>query len=230
MAIDSRSEGIKYPVLIINLKTYTGASDNAVQIAQMAKKVSKDTGVNVILTPSHISLKEVSKIIPSFSQSIDPIEPGAHTGSVTADEVKKAGALGTLINHSERRIGFEDIKKCVERCRYIGLLACVCAKSDEEAETIASLNPDMILAEPPELVGGNISVSTAKPEIITNSVRRVKKISPGTKVLCGAGIKNRDDVKKAIELGADGVGVSSGIVKAPDIEKAMRDIATGLLK
>ena len=87
----------------------------------------------------------------------------------------------------------------------------------------------MILAEPPELVGGNISVSTARPEIIRNSAERVKKISPATMVLCGAGIKNQSDVKKAIELGAGGVGVASGIVKAHDIEKAMRDIAGGLL-
>ncbi|MBI2075928.1 MAG: triose-phosphate isomerase [Candidatus Aenigmarchaeota archaeon] len=230
MAIDSRSEGIKYPLLIINLKTYAEALDNAMKIAQTAKRVAKETGIEIVLTPSHLSLKDVSKTIPVFSQSIDPAEPGAHTGSVPAEEVKRAGGLGTLINHSERRIGFEDIRKCVERCKLVGLISCVCAKSDEEAEAIASLKPDMILAEPPELVGGNISVSTARPEIITNSVRRVKKISPETKVLCGAGIKNSDDARKAVELGADGVGVSSGIVKAPDIEKAMRDIAGGLLK
>ncbi len=220
---------LMYPLLIVNLKTYFDSTDDALRIAEIAKKVIKEMKVNIVLCPSHMSLADVSKIVPTFAQSIDPIEIGAHTGFVLAHEVKKAGSLGTLINHSEHRISFDDIKICIDICKKINLISCVCAASDEEAEAIAKLEPDMILAEPPELVGGNISVSIARPEIIKNSVRRVKNISPATMVLCGAGVKNSDDVKKAMQLGADGVGVASGIVKAKDIEKAMRDIAGGLL-
>ncbi len=218
---------LKYPLLIINLKNYKESVDNAIEIAKTAAEIAKDTGVDVILAPSHLSLKDISKIIPVFAQSIDPVEAGAHTGAILAYDAKKSGAVGTLINHSERRIPFDDIKKCVEICKSVELLSCVCAKSDEEAEAMARLKPDMVLIEPPELVGGNVSVSAARPEIISNSVRRVKKISPQTKVLCGAGIKSKDDAEKAIKLGADGVGVSSGIVKALNIEKAIRDIASG---
>ena len=219
---------LMYPLLIVNLKTYFDSIDDALRIAEIAKKIMRETKTNIVLTPSHLSLRDIARIVPTFAQSIDPIEIGAHTGHVLANEVKKSGALGTLINHSEHRITLDDIKKCIDICKKVGMISCVCAASDEEAEEIARFEPDMILAEPPELVGGDISVSTARPEIIRDSVKRVKKISPATMLLCGAGVKNKDDVRKAMELGADGVGVSSGIVKARDIEAAMRDIANGL--
>ncbi len=218
---------MRFPALLINLKVY---GEDSTSIAHIAKAVSADTGIEIVLCPSHIFLKEISQMISTFAQSIDPVEEGAHTGAIIAEYVKLAGAIGSLINHSEKRIPMDDIRICIERCRDAGLLSCVCAATEVEVEEIAHMRPDMILAEPPELVGGDISVSTAKPEIITNSVEIAKNVSNKIKVLCGAGIKNSNDVRKVVELGADGVGVSSGIVKAPDIEKAMRDIAGGLVR
>jgi len=215
---------MKFPALLINFKVYKEALK---PVADVAKAVAKETGVEIVLCPSHIFLKEIAQIMPSFAQSIEPLEEGAHTGAVIAEYVKAAGGIGTLINHSEKRIPMRDIEICIERCKAAGLLSCVCAATEQEVEQICKMFPDMILIEPPELVGGNISVSTARPQIVSNSVRIAKAISNNIKVLCGAGIKNKADVKKAIELGADGVGVSSGIIKAPDIEKAIHDIASG---
>lgn len=215
------------PLMIVNMKTYNYDLNEILKIANIAKKVMQETKTNIVLAPSHISLREVARIVPTFAQSIDPIEPGAHTGHVLASEVKGAGALGTLINHSEHRISMEDIKKCVEICRKVDIISCVCAANDEEAQAIAKFEPDMIATEPPDLIGGDVSVVT-RPEIVKNSVMRVRKISQATRVLCGAGVKNGSDVKKARELGADGVLVASGVVKAKDIEKAMRDLTSGL--
>lgn len=217
---------MKFPILIINFKVYKEAM-NPTAIVNIAKRVAADTGVEIVLCPSHIFLKDISQSMPTFAQSIDHVEAGAHTGAVIAEHVKAARGIGTLINHSEKRIPMSDVKVCVERCKAVGLLSCVCAASEQEVEQIAKMNPDMILIEPPELVGGNVSVSTARPEIVKNAVQIAKRISKNIKVMCGAGIKNRGDVTRAIELGADGVGVSSGIIKAPDIEKAIRDIASG---
>ncbi len=217
---------MKFPVLVINLKTYR---ESLKPIAPLAKKIAKETGTEIVLCPQHVFLKDVSKEISAFAQSIDPFEEGAHTGAVLAEHAKLAGALGTLINHSEKRIPMKDIKVCVERCKSVGLLSCVCAASEEEVKEIAKMSPDMILIEPPELVGGDISVSTARPEIVSNSVRIAKQINSRIRVLCGAGVKSKADVKKAIELGADGIGVSSGVVKSADVEKAIRDMAAGFL-
>ena len=82
--------------------------------------------------------------------------------------------------------------------------------------------------EPPELIGGDISVTTANPGIVSNSVEAVKSINDKVKILCGAGVKNGKDVAKAIELGADGVLLASGVVKAKDKEGVIRDLASGL--
>jgi len=46
-------------------------------------------------------------------------------------------------------------------------------------------------------------------------------------VITGAGIKTTDDVRKAIELGTAGVFVSSGIVKAKNQKKALKEILAG---
>ncbi len=219
---------LMYPLIIVNMKTYSDDLGEMLKIANTAKKLIQETKANIVLAPSHISLRDIARIVPAFVQSIDPIEPGAHTGQVLAQEAKKAGALGTLINHSEHRIPMDEIKKCVEICRKVDIISCVCAASDEEAEQIARFQPDMIATEPPDLIGGDVSVTT-RPEVVKNSVKRVKKISPATRVLCGAGVKNGADVKKALELGADGVLVASGVVRAKDIEAAMRDIVGGLV-
>src|SRR2546426_9139088 len=73
-----------------------------------------------------------------------------------------------------------------------------------------------------------VSVTTAKPEVITKAVDRIRAGNPRVSVLCGAGVKARKDVAKALELGTVGVLLSSGVVKAKDPEKALRDLVKGL--
>jgi len=216
---------MRFPALLINLKVYKEGLDS--RIAHIAKEVANETGVEIILCPSHILLKEISQIIPTFAQSIDPVGEGAYTGAITAGFVKHAGALGTLISHSEKCMPMDNIKTCIDECKSVGLLSCVCVANESEAEEIVRMRPDIILIEPPQLVGGNVSVSTAEPELVRNSIDTVKHISSEIKVLCGAGVKDQNDVKRSLELGADGVAVSSGIVKAPNVEKAIYDIVDG---
>ena len=219
---------IKTPFLVINLKTYEEAIENYLKIAKTAKEVSDEMNANIYIAPSHLTLKEVSKIIPTFAQSIDSYEPGAHTGSITAEEVKKSGAAGVLINHSEKRLPSSDVKNCVEMCRKNGLVSIVCVADEKEAGDYANFNPDFIAIEPPELIGGKISVSPAKPEVVTNSIKAVKKVAKNVEVICGAGIKTRDDIKKALQLGVVGVLVSSGIVKAANARDSIVDAVKGL--
>jgi triosephosphate isomerase len=220
---------LKLPVLIINLKKYEEVLGNKpIKFAKIAKELSKKYKVTIVIAPPHPFLNEVAKIIPTFSQHLDPCEPGAHTGSLIPKEIKELGILGSLINHSEKRVPYETIKQCVDFCKKYDLMSVVCAKDNEEAKELARFNPDFIAVEPPELIGGNVSVSTAKPEIIEDSVKAVKEVSPSTNVLCGAGVKTREDVKKAIELGAKGVLVASGVVKAPNVRKAMIELIMGM--
>lgn len=211
------------PMLLINLKVYPQSIEDPIGIAKIAKKVSEENGVEIAVAPSHLSLKEVAKIIPTFAQSMDPFEPGRYTGSVIAEEIKKCGAVGAIINHSEKRLSPEDVKRCVERCKENGLVSVVCVEDLEEAKSYSKFNPDYIAIEPPELIE-KFSVTQVNPKIVEDVVKAVK-----VKVLCGAGIRTKDDIKKALELGTVGVLVSSGIAKAKDVEKALREAVQGFI-
>lgn len=154
-----------------------------------------------------------------FAQHVDSVEPGAHTGSVTVEEIKMSGAKGSLVNHSEKRIPFEEIKKIVKKLRHEELKSIVCCQSKKEAMKIKTLKPDYIAYEPPELIGGNVSVSTSKPRVIKEIINSVE----GIKVLVGAGVKTRKDIEKSVELGAKGVLIASGIIKAKS-EKRVKEL------
>lgn len=221
---------MKTPLLIVNLKEYDEALGcNPIDFAIAAKNLSEKYDVNILIAPPAPLIDNISKIANTIAQHIDPYEPGAHTGAMLAKEVKELGGIGSLINHSEKRIPHNDIKKCVELCRKYELTSIVCAQDNEEVMQVAKFKPDFIAIEPPELIGGDVSISTARPDIIKKSVQEVKEIYSDIEILCGAGVKTKMDVKKAIYLGARGVLVASGVVKSKDVEKAMEELILGMI-
>jgi triosephosphate isomerase len=161
---------------------------------------------------------------------VDDVPPGSYTGHVTLEAVKDAGAVGTMINHSERRVRADQVDVVVKRARELGLVTVVCTNTPEVTAAMAALGPDIVAIEPPELIGTGIPVSKAKPEVVTASVDLVKRINPNVKVLCGAGITTGDDVAAALRLGTVGVLLASGVVKAKDWEKAIRDLIEPIIK
>ena len=214
------------PVIIINFKTYASSiGENAVKLARICEKVVFETHADIRIAVSAPDIYPVSHAvsIPVYAEHIDPYPPDQHTGSVLPENVKSAGASGTLLNHSEHQMPITKLEESLRRAKKTSLMTVVCASTPEKAEKIAGMKPDFIAVEPPELIGGNISVSSAKPEIISRSVDLVRK-KHGIKLLVGAGIKTRKDVVKALELGADGVLIASGIDKAKDPEQALRDL------
>lgn len=202
---------------LINFKTYKkGTGKEAVKLAKIIKNVSKEKNIKIIAAVQPTEIKEISKIIPTFSQHIDPINFGANTGHILPEAVKEAGALGTLLNHSERKITLEETDFLIKRCREIGLKSMVCCSSIEECKKVSELEPDYIALEPPELIGTGRSVSQEDPKLI----KKAKKISK-VPLLCGAGISNKEDVKKAKELGVDGILFSSIFVKSEEPEMVL---------
>ncbi|MCD6495658.1 MAG: triose-phosphate isomerase [Candidatus Aenigmarchaeota archaeon] len=218
------------PFLLINFKTYKmGTGREALELAKTADKVASETGSNIILSVQSADIRQISKAVsvPVFAQNIDPIKYGSHTGWSLAEAVAEAGAKGTLINHSEHQSRLKDIEKSINRCRETGLIPVCCAATPAIAEKIAAFSPDFISIEPPELIGGTVSVSKARPELIEDTVRRVHKVNPDIEVLCGAGVGNREDVEKAVELGARGVLVASAIVKSGNPGLVMKNLIKG---
>jgi triosephosphate isomerase len=222
---------LKTPVIVLNVKTYEEATWNkALQIAQIMDEISKETGVSMAISvqATDISLCSQKVSIPVFAEHIDPINPGSHTGWTLPEAVKAAGAVGTLINHSEHRLILSDIDLCITRAKEMDLDHIVCSNNVATSRAIAAFSPNFVAVEPPELIGGDISVTSADPDIVIGSVEAVRKVDENVKVLCGAGVKNGKDVTKSVELGANGVLLASGIVKAKDKKSVIRDLAAGL--
>lgn len=221
---------ISPPIILLNFKCYLEATGaRAVQLAKYAQQVSEKLGVVVAVAPQAADIRLVSQQVkvPVFAQHIDPIAAGSHTGHMLAESVLEAGASGVIINHSERRLRADVIEDTIVRARGLGLTTTVCANTPGIAEAIAALNPDMVAVEPPELIGSGVAVSKAKPEIITDTVSRIRRINKDVMILCGAGITSGNDVREALRLGTQGVILASGVVKARNQLAAIEDLASG---
>lgn len=224
---------VQTPIILVNFKTYAEATGrNALNLAKTAEKINQETGVSVGIAPQFVDIASIAQnvSIPVFAQHIDPVTHGSFTGHVLPEAVKEAGAVGTLINHSERRLKLADIDAAITRAQQVGLVTVICSNNSAVSAAIAALNPNMVAVEPPELIGSGIPVSKAKPEVVSGTVELVKRVNPNVIVLCGAGITTGEDVASALKLGTKGVLVASGIVKAKDQYKALLDFAEAITK
>jgi triosephosphate isomerase len=221
---------MKTPVVVINFKAYSEVCGEAgINLAKICEQVSVETGHSIVIAPQMVDLaKMVNNLsIPVFAQNIDNMKVGSSTGHVTPESVAGCGAVGTLINHSEHRLKLADIDALIQRARALGLETIVCTNNLTVTRACAELNPNYVAIEPPELIGGDISVTSADPDIVKNAVDEVLKINQTVGVLCGAGVKTSEDVRKALELGTDGVLLASGVTKAADPKSALLDLVSG---
>ena len=219
------------PIVILNYKTYLESSGmNALDLAHDLESAASESGITMVASPQAADIYRISSetSLPIFAQHIDPVSPGGHTGSNLINTLVEAGIEGSLINHSEQRMKLADIDEVVKLCREFEIESCVCTNNIETSKAVACLNPDAVAVEPPELIGTGIPVSQAQPEVVEDTVNEVKKISKKIKVLCGAGITTGDDMKAAMDLGADGVLLASGIIKAESPKDALLDLVSKL--
>jgi triosephosphate isomerase len=213
-------------MIFVNFKTYQQATgEMAVKLAEICREVAEEASLEVIpFVQSADLFRLASQNFEVWAQHVDDIEFGPSSGRILPEAVLAAGAKGTLLNHSERKLPLEVIKASVVRCRRLGLKAMVCADSVEEAKEIEKSAPDFLAYEPPEFIGSQTdSVATARPEVIKAFVSKIKSIP----VLVGAGIHSQEDVKIALKLGAQGILVSSDVVLAKDPKNELLDLAKG---
>jgi triosephosphate isomerase len=214
--------------LIINFKNYEEVSaDKAIKLAESARQVAEKLKIEIVVAPPQPVLALVAKNIqiPVICQHVDNAKLGPSTGFVVPEIAKSYGAVGSLINHSEHRIEMSSIASLVERMRKLGMASIVCAQEPHEVVEISTLQPDFIAIEPPELIGSGRAVSKENPAIITKSIQGAGSRSA---VICGAGITDKGDVTKAMELGSQGILVASGIIKANSWEKRITELASGM--
>lgn len=221
---------VKAPFFMFNPKSYL-FGDDIVEMAKVAEEMAVQyPEASVFVTCPFADISRIAAVTDKAivsAQHIDGIKPGRGMGHVLPEAVKAAGAQASFINHAERPLTFSELVKAVERANELDIVTVVCADSLKEARAIATLEPDIILCEPTELIGtGN----TSDASYVTSTNEAIKAVSPNTLVMQAAGISSAQDVYNVIELGADGTGCTSGITGAPDPKQMLRDMVEAAVK
>jgi triosephosphate isomerase len=205
------------------------AGEKIVELSEIAKDISNSNNVQIMIAPPQNSLFYLSQFVklPLICQHIDYEKIGATTGFIIPELAISYGASGSLINHSEHSIEYEVIQNLVERLRQLNMTSIVCASSSQEVGKFARLHPDMIAIEPPELIGTGKAVSKFNTSIITESVKEAGRYSENIKVICGAGIVDKTDIKSAINLGSQGILLASGLIKSDAWKDKLIELCAG---
>lgn len=212
--------------VLVNLKTY---DCNPVEIATAAVDVADDSGVRIAVAPQAAHIERTAATgVETWTQHVAPTGYGSHTGRTLAATATDAGAVGTLLNHSERRLKLADIDAGIRQAEEAGLETIVCANNPAQIGAVTALAPDQVAVEPPELIGTGTPVSQADPDIVRDAVRTAERIDESVSVLCGAGISTGQDVVSARELGSKGVLLASGVAKAENPAEALADLVSQL--
>jgi len=204
----------------LNFKNYRQAFEGFPKIYQDLEAIArKYPNVRTLFAPPPFLAGKVADAtdVPLWAQHSDPLTLKRGTGFLPAEGGKYLGIKGTFLNHSEHPLDDQDLSKAAELSHNAGLSTLIFADSVETISKIKSLKPNYIAYEPPELIGGDISVTSAKPEIIPEAVEAAEPIP----LLVGAGIRKAEDIEKALQLGSAGAVVSSAVVTADNPAKVL---------
>ena len=216
-------------LVVVNFKTYqTAHGTSAEELALAMSEI--DTDARMIAAVSALDLAAVVAAAPDLEvwcQHLDPVGFGSNTGWLHPETAIERGATGTLINHAEHKVSIEHVAMLLDQVPE-GFEVCACAADVDEAMALAALVPTYVAVEPPELIGGDTSVTSADPGIVSGTAAAVREVSDEVGILCGAGVKTGADVAKAIELGSIGVLLASGVTKAEDYRAALSGLISEL--
>ncbi len=204
--------------------------EEMLKLAKVIDKVAMKYDVDVIVTPQYTDISLLAnntERILVFAQHMDYLPVGRGLGSVLPEAVKAAGAVGVMLNHAEKPLTLDEIEKTIKRADEVGLATIVCADTVEDIINIAKLGPNLLVAEPTELIGTG---QTSDANYVTQTIEQVRAINPDIMVLQGAGISNGQDVYNTIKLGAQATGSTSGIIKAADPYAMVEEMLYSLRK
>ena len=217
-------------MIFVNFKTYEEtAGEKGLNLIRVIEAVAGESQIKIIPAVQVIDLENILEKtkLEIWVQSIDPVDHGAHTGSILAEEVAEAGAKGTLLNHSEKKFNdFNQLSLANEKALASGLKTLIFASDTEELSRVLDLKPTFVSYEPPDLIGSTeVSVSQAKPEIVSQAAKMAKE--KGIPLIVGAGIHSGQDVRRSLELGAAGVALATDVVKAQNPREELLDLVKG---
>lgn len=208
---------LKPPYFEIGPKLYM-YGDEALALARHADTLCQTYGVDIIFTAQYTDISRIAREtthLKVFAQHMDPNPVGRGVGAILPEALSDAGATGVLLNHAERPLSLSVLSETIRRADDVGLATLVCAGTVEESAAVALLQPNVVLAESPALIGGGQRGDDDAAEIQKINAA-VQAVSRDILVLHGAGISNDDDVYQVIRSGADGTGSTSAIMRAED--------------
>ena len=221
---------INLPMIILNFKNYSETTGKkGLELAKIAEEVAKEKEAEIIICPQTADIRLISSNveIPIFAQHVDSNDPGSHTGNNLMETLIESGAKGSLVNHSEHRLKLADIEKIVTKASKNKFFSCVCSNNIQTSKAISALSPDACAMEPPELIGSGVSVTT-KPDLVRKTISAINNINDEVYPLVGAGVTTANDIVEALRLGAKGVLLASGFVKANNPKKVLQEMANAL--
>jgi triosephosphate isomerase (TIM) len=198
-------------MIIINFKNYVAGAESV----KLAQTIQKYLPRAVVAVPATDIWSVVSKTkLPVYAQHISSFEKGLATGFVGGDAVKKVGAKGTLLNHSEHPISWRQLERTITHAKKLGLKTVVCAPSVRAAGQIARLKPHAIAFEDAKLISTNRSITMYRAQAVKDFARIVGHSD--SIPICGAGIHTAADVAAAKQLGCKGVLIASAVAHVRD--------------
>jgi triosephosphate isomerase len=218
---------IRAPFFEIGPKCYMWG-ERMLRLALRIDDIARRYDLDVIVTPQYSDIRllaENTRYIHVYAQHMDPLRPGRGLGSVLPEAVRDAGAVGVMLNHAERKLDPDVLAATVARADEVGLATIVCADSVDEIRRVAGLSPNLIVAEPTELIGTGVASDLS---YVRETIETVRSIDPSIMVLQGAGISGPGDVARVIRAGAEATGCTSGVMRAPDPEAAAEELLRAL--
>ena len=217
------------PFFYVNPKAYVFGKE-LLKFAKEADKISARYDIQIILSPQPTDIRLISNNtnhLLIFAQHIDPLNKGRGHGLILPEAVKEAGAQGVVLNHGEYQLKFSQISKAINIAKNLKLLTLVAGESLSELAALSRLAPDIILAEPSELIGTG---KRSDENYIKKSIKIIKDIDLEIKVMHGAGISSGEDVKDIISLGSDGAGAASGIFESDNPIRVLEELIYAINK
>lgn len=219
---------LRTPFFSINPKSYL-YGDSLLELALKADELAEAYDVDIFFTAPLIELSTIIEktnfIIPT-AQHMDEIGIGVGMGYTSSEILAHKGVRATFLNHAEHPVEVSKLVKTIKKTKELGILTLLCADSVTEAKALSLLNPTIMLCEPTELIGTG---TMSDDSYIKSTNEAVKSINENIYVLQGAGISSPEDVTKALQLGADGTGSTSGIVAADPLQM-LEDMILALVK
>ena len=223
---------VTFPVIILNYKNYLETiGERGLKLSRIAEDIAKEVGVEIAVCPQTVDIRQISQSveIPVLAQHVDFNEAGSFTGNNLMEALKENGAVGSLVNHSEHRITLANIERIVTKAKEFDFFTCVCSNNLQTSKAVSALAPIACAMEPPELIGSGVSVTT-KPDLVKETIKAIQEINTIVQPLVGAGVSTAQDVSEALKLGAKGVLLASGFVKAKDPKEVLYKMANAVIE